>query len=110
MKLIMSEQEYKEALAREYDLGHEKGYDEGYQDAKDDVEGKIEDCSKCQSPNKPNVATWLHKKKDFIWWYECSNCGKSLLISPPSNYCSSCGCKMIFEEEKTEEGDNDYFD
>lgn len=50
---------------------------------------------------------WVIKRDKYSWWYECSSCHSH----PPlnqyrtewlSSYCPSCGEKMGFIEEPTE--------
>ena len=42
-------------------------------------------------------AKWVRKSNGFLWWYECSSCGKRLFISEPTKYCSACGCEMTLD-------------
>lgn len=86
MKIIVTEQELNDIKLKEYNRGFKDGKSE-------QVRG-----------------VWLHKNNDVVWWHECSICGKKLLTSGPTRYCSDCGALMTQVEEHPEDGDQEFYD
>lgn len=81
-----------------------------------DPESEFNNCHTPIYPEKEEHkkrlnGVWLHKNNGVIWWHECSECGKKLLTTSPTRYCSDCGAFMQQPDESPEEDeDHEYYD